>query len=162
MIYADLSEEDKQRIRRRARENWNRLPKEEKTRRKAMSQLRAKERLARATPEQKALHWRKRRAMPSKSSEKNKEQARGWRAKNPGYSAKRYGVSLPDFEKMVAAQNGKCAICGKVPKKLCVDHCHTTNKVRGLLCRKCNSGIGFFGDDFYMVIRAASYLRRTA
>ena len=49
------------------------------------------------------------------------------------------------------AQQGKCAIC-KIPQSslkyaLCLDHCHKTKQIRGLLCDKCNMGLGYFNDD---------------
>jgi hypothetical protein len=59
-----------------------------------------------------------------------------------------YGLTLADYDRMVAAQGGRCALCAKKPKtRLCVDHCHATRKVRRLLCRKCNSMLGFADDD---------------
>jgi hypothetical protein len=60
---------------------------------------------------------------------------------------------------MFAQQDGKCAICKLISKqKLCVDHDHSTGKVRGLLCKKCNWGIGLFGDKPNFLRTAADYL----
>jgi hypothetical protein len=56
-----------------------------------------------------------------------------------------YGVSRDEFEELVAKQNGRCAICDGPPlegESLCVDHDHRTSKVRGLLCKGCNVGLG--------------------
>jgi Recombination endonuclease VII len=73
---------------------------------------------------------------------------------------KRYGMSLPEYELRLARQNGVCAICRKNPKGLlCVDHCHVTGKVRGLLCRKCNTALGFYDDDPIRMQAGADYLR---
>jgi hypothetical protein len=72
----------------------------------------------------------------------------------------KYGISLLEYELRLALQNGACAICEKKPKRLlCVDHCHVTGKVRGLLCSKCNSALGFYGDDPKLAQAGADYLR---
>jgi hypothetical protein len=81
---------------------------------------------------------------------------------------KLYGITADDYQTMLAAQGGLCAICGKpdsgkrrnskVP--LNVDHCHTTGKVRGLLCTRCNLGIGNFDDDIGRFETAIAYIRR--
>ena len=71
----------------------------------------------------------------------------------------RYGIGVEDYEEMYKKQNECCAICG-IKKKtyLDVDHCHTTGKVRGLLCRNCNTGIGKFYEDVKLLTNAISYL----
>ena len=74
-----------------------------------------------------------------------------------------YGITLEDYNQMFASQSGRCAICNiheqESGKILCVDHDHNTGKVRGLLCSKCNAGIGLLGDDPDNLINAANYLR---
>lgn len=74
----------------------------------------------------------------------------------------RYGLEPEDFNRMVAEQNGLCAICGGPPGKkgLVVDHCHTTGEVRALLCMQCNIGLGSFKDDLEVMATAIAYLRR--
>ncbi len=76
----------------------------------------------------------------------------------------KYGISVEIYEEILASQNGSCAICGGPPSKTfrCfdVDHDHETGKVRGLLCRPCNIGVGFFDRGFYEKARA--YLERGA
>ena len=57
----------------------------------------------------------------------------------------RYGVSDPEFREMVEAQNGICAIC-KFRPAIDLDHCHKTNKIRKVLCSKCNLGLHFVED----------------
>lgn len=72
-----------------------------------------------------------------------------------------YGITPEDYEAMFDAQKGLCAICGnpeQAGKQLSVDHDHTQNKVRGLLCANCNTGIGKFGDDPSMLFKAVTYL----
>jgi hypothetical protein len=71
-----------------------------------------------------------------------------------------YGLSIDGYNALVAQQGGACAICRKRPEeRLCVDHCHVTQKVRRLLCRKCNLGIGYFDDDPCLLQAAAAYLK---
>jgi hypothetical protein len=69
----------------------------------------------------------------------------------------KYGLSPQEYYALVARQGGACAICRKI-KPLCVDHCHLTGKVRGLLCHTCNSALGFWGDSPSLVRRALKYL----
>jgi recombination endonuclease VII len=71
-----------------------------------------------------------------------------------------YGLSIEGYNALLARQGGACAICRKQPtQRLCVDHCHVTRKVRRLLCRKCNLGIGYFDDDPRLLQAAAAYLK---
>lgn len=74
---------------------------------------------------------------------------------------KRFGMTPDDYMRMLDRQNGVCGICGRTngQKKLCVDHCHATGRVRGLLCTKCNKGLGIFDDDVTRIVRAAEYLK---
>lgn len=81
-----------------------------------------------------------------------------------------YGITLEQEAEMMAAQGDKCAICdapsgkrngptGKL-SNLCVDHCHKTLKVRGLLCDACNTAIGLLQDSPAILLRAAAYLEK--
>lgn len=74
----------------------------------------------------------------------------------------RYGISLEEYKMILYHQNSGCAICGVVIPMYDyhVDHCHTTNKVRGLLCNKCNRGLGFLGDSIERLEAAIMYLRK--
>jgi len=72
-----------------------------------------------------------------------------------------YGLTDFDVDLMRQKQGGKCAIC-KRTKKLCVDHCHSTGKVRGLLCNGCNSSIGKLLDSPEVCRSAAEYLERAS
>lgn len=74
----------------------------------------------------------------------------------------RYGLTLEDYDQMVADQHGTCAICERPDLKLCVDHDHGTGRVRGLLCHDCNLAIGKLEDDAARADRAAEYLRAVA
>ena len=73
-----------------------------------------------------------------------------------------FGLSLADYQKMFDEQQGVCKICNESDinnKKLAVDHCHTTGKIRGLLCGSCNRGLGYFRDNEDLLIKAATYLK---
>jgi hypothetical protein len=71
---------------------------------------------------------------------------------------KRHGLTVEEYEIMAERQNYCCAICGREPKKLHIDHDHETGKVRGLLCRHCNCLIGFAKDNGLILERAIKYL----
>lgn len=72
-----------------------------------------------------------------------------------------YGITFQEYDALLTKQNGTCAIC-RLPcatgRKLCIDHDHKTGKVRGLLCRTCNSGIGLLKEDIDTLKRAVQYL----
>lgn len=77
-----------------------------------------------------------------------------------------HNLAVPTYEEMFRAQNNQCAICGKEETRklrgkvmrLCVDHDHTTGKIRALLCHDCNSGLGKFYDSPDLLTKAAIYL----
>ena len=81
---------------------------------------------------------------------------------------KQFGITLEEYTALLEKQNGVCAICGQkdkrihratgLPMNLAVDHCHTTKKVRGLLCGPCNHGLGNFNEDVQLMKKAADYL----
>ena len=76
----------------------------------------------------------------------------------------KYGITPEQFDEMVERQGNRCALC-KQPQSdharyLDVDHCHTTQRVRGLLCRSCNTAIGLFREDPELFAAAAEYLRQ--
>ena len=79
-----------------------------------------------------------------------------------------YGITLADYNEMVVAQCGACAICGRpetamgsggVVKRLAIDHDHTTGAVRALLCTKCNVALGAADDSMDRLLAMVSYLR---
>jgi hypothetical protein len=69
-----------------------------------------------------------------------------------------FGIGLRQFDEMALKQDYKCLGCGEV-KKLVVDHCHATGKVRGLLCINCNTALGCFCEDIKIMERAKQYLK---
>jgi len=77
----------------------------------------------------------------------------------------KYGITLADYNALYEAQNGRCKICNthesELKTRLYVDHCHSTTKVRGLLCQPCNTLIGFSYDNTKVLQNAIAYLNST-
>lgn len=93
-------------------------------------------------------------------------QAAAWHRANPesvsrSYYLKTYKLTDEDVQQMLDAQGGCCAICGtQEPRQWHLDHCHTSGRVRGVLCRACNHGLGNFRDTVKHLQAAISYLER--
>ena len=112
--------------------------------------------------------------MPRNRTEYN----RTWRQQNPERYKQnhlnstlrtKYGLSLVEYRRLFEQQAGLCALCGNPEtifvsqgklRKLAVDHCHTTGRVRGLLCGRCNTGLGKLGDTPEALRKALTYLER--
>jgi len=71
-----------------------------------------------------------------------------------------YGLSVTEYQRLLAQQNGVCAICREPDRELCVDHDHKTGRVRSLLCNNCNSAIGFLRESPLLARAAATYLEQ--
>jgi Recombination endonuclease VII len=84
------------------------------------------------------------------------------RARERAWNLKRnYGITVAQYDAMFTAQGGVCAICAEsVEGSLHVDHDHTTDAVRGLLCGNCNTAIGLFQEDAARMAAGAAYLER--
>lgn len=112
---------------------------------------------------QQMQEWRK------LNSDSIKEYNSLWKTKQPDYHVNRhlllnYGISIEDYNTLLIAQGGFCAGCGIEHKKairgkLFVDHCHTSGKVRGLLCQKCNTALGMINDNVDTLISLINYLK---
>lgn len=95
-----------------------------------------------------------------------------WRKANPdrntnNYLRQLYGITLDDYNAIFDAQDGACKICSRPwnpesNKRLAVDHCHATKKIRGLLCDPCNVALGNMQDNPERLEAAAAYLREHA
>ena len=80
--------------------------------------------------------------------------------------ARKYGITPDRYKEILEKQNGKCAICGSADggkrgdrrRRLAVDHCHATGKVRGMLCASCNAGLGALRDSPELLAKALVYL----
>lgn len=77
---------------------------------------------------------------------------------------KKYKLSLHNYDVLFSKQCGYCYICLKhqkeFKKKLAVDHCHSTGKIRGLLCSSCNTALGLIKDSTYTLKRMIDYLEK--
>jgi hypothetical protein len=96
--------------------------------------------------------WRERN--PDKVREMNKSTSRA-------YWERKYQITREEFLAQVEQREGRCDICGETDNRtLSLDHCHETNRNRGLLCRRCNMGLGCFGDNPMTLRKAAEYLEK--
>lgn len=87
----------------------------------------------------------------------------------------RFKITSVEYKKLLQDQNNVCAICKKPesyslsstnysldsnkPRQLSVDHCHSSKKIRGLLCNQCNIGLGKFKDSIEYLLSAVEYLK---
>jgi Recombination endonuclease VII len=77
----------------------------------------------------------------------------------------KFGLTPKEYEHILKRQDGVCALCERQPTpgiSLHVDHDHGTGEVRGLLCMRCNNGLGLFGEDPSLLRRAARYVTADA
>lgn len=79
---------------------------------------------------------------------------------NRRHLLKKYNLTHEEYEQLYQLQEGKCLICRKEFPVLDIDHDHKTNIIRGLLCRKCNGGLGLFNDTIEFLENAIAYLKR--
>lgn len=116
--------------------------------------------------------WREKNGRPYEYNANGLARYRKWRSENKRRDSEihrrsklktLFGISEEDYEQLLVKQNGACAICEEsafsdMTKRLSIDHCHTTGKVRGLLCGRCNRGLGLFKDSSGTMLRAVAYL----
>lgn len=118
----------------------------------------------------KAAH-KKRYAENPEVRERAKKKSADWQKKNPEraaeirrrnkhkYKVREYGIDFDRWTEMLIEQSGRCGICAEPMEKPCVDHCHDSHEVRGLLCRDCNLGLGHFKDSPERLEAAILYLK---
>lgn len=109
--------------------------------------------------------WRQRHPEKSVAAAKRYRQKHPEKAKvytRTSHLRRKYGITIADFNALLALQNHQCAVCGcefgDGKKKAHIDHDHATGRVRGLVCVRCNTSIGGLGDDVLGVSRALAYL----
>jgi hypothetical protein len=110
---------------------------------------------------------------PEKIKERLNRNQRNYITKNrdkqrAAHIKRTYGINWEDYLQLFAKQVGECCICRVKlsthqqednPHEIAhIDHCHTTGKIRGLLCNKCNSAIGYFNDSALLCKLASQYL----
>jgi hypothetical protein len=97
------------------------------------------------------------------------EQSKAWSLRNPDKVKQqrrktrlktKYGLTEESYAEMFNQQNGLCALCGETEptKKLAVDHCHETGKLRKLLCTNCNTVLGKVHDNVDLLRKMVNYL----
>jgi hypothetical protein len=120
-----------------------------------------------------ALRQRAKRPLLSRET-KDRQNAnkRAWKERNPEAARRKnrawhvkskYGLTIEEHDAFLRVQGGKCAICrdnlaADARYGIAVDHCHSTGRVRGLLCHACNLGLGRFKDNIHALQRAVAYL----
>jgi len=97
--------------------------------------------------------------------EKNKEKVNAIERKSKLKAA--YGITPEQYDKLLESQDRKCAICftktpGGRTKMFFIDHCHDQGNIRGLLCMRCNTGLGLFLDNPKFLLNAISYLKENS
>jgi len=122
------------------------------------------------------LNKKTRDSMSDESKKERKQYEKDWLAQrdkvSPDYYKrigrskkleKLYGIDEEEYDKMFVSQDGCCAICSihqsKTKNRFVVDHCHQSSKVRGLLCKQCNIGLGMFKDNVETMSKAIAYLQ---
>lgn len=119
---------------------------------------------------QRVKKWReknpeKRKAQIDRANQRRKEKEYYNKNRNiikNNYLIRNYNITLEQYNELLRKQNGTCAICKaekcSTKKDFAVDHCHDTGKIRGLLCKDCNIGIGMFKDSIEFIKAAKEYL----
>ncbi len=111
-----------------------------------------------------AQEWQRENRERHLEAQRRRRSARGpaeKRGERDLHLSRQYGLTQDDFEFLLVAQAGRCAICDRaVGSALHVDHDHSSGRVRGLLCGSCNRAMGLFHEDAARFEAAGAYLRR--
>ena len=86
---------------------------------------------------------------------------RARRSRHNSHLKEAYGITIQDYDRILASQGGKCAICkgGTSKRHFAVDHNHKNGQIRGLLCARCNTGLARFMDNITNLRRAVRYMK---
>jgi hypothetical protein len=115
--------------------------------------------------------WREKRKSNPELLQRKRDAARAWyytekgRAYKDRYKFALYGMTRADYEEMLSKQDNCCAICrtsveNERNRRFHIDHNHETGENRGLLCSRCNVGIGMFAEEEERLLAAIKYLRQ--
>lgn len=121
---------------------------------------------ARNPEKARAYNHKYRAANPDKVAAWQREAKRRRLARDPTHRVaralrERYGMTIEDRRALHFAQSGKCALCHRpIQNNAHIDHDHTSNRVRGMLCSNCSHGLGLFHDDATLMRRAADYVEK--
>lgn len=92
----------------------------------------------------------------------NPDRKEEWsRAKRNSHLRREYGITIEDFERISKEQGHRCKTCQRGVNEiwLCVDHCHSSGEVRGLLCNNCNAALGYVLENTETLLRMIEYLK---
>lgn len=105
----------------------------------------------------------KKKLAQEKYAEWRKDNYEAYAKLNRFHRWKNAGIDPAEAESYFQSHNGECDLCGlreTVNRSLAVDHCHDTGKIRGMLCQRCNRGLGFLRDDPELLAKAIIYLQK--
>ncbi len=120
------------------------------------------------TDKQKKYRHNNCRACRRSQTKQHAKTDKGKKAKRNGVLRRNFGLTGQQYENMYEKQSGLCAICNKEEiqvrrgslSRLSVDHDHETKQIRELLCSRCNMGIGSFGENIEIMLKAIEYLKK--
>lgn len=103
----------------------------------------------------------RKRASRAANLESVRAKEREWDRRSGRHTLRSYGVGREQWDAQVAKQGGRCAACGRLPRRRLVgDHCHETGKFRGIVCDNCNISMGLTGDDPVLLRRLADWIEQ--
>ena len=73
---------------------------------------------------------------------------------------KAFGITPEEYDRLITEQNGLCGICGEPMARVCIDHCHSSGKIRKMLCHNCNVLLGHARDSVIILQQAIDYLNK--
>lgn len=131
---------------------------------KACCQARARARYPLVRKQRIAAAQKWREANPERYNENQRRMRstpEGKERQRAGHLKRKYGITIEQYDELLARQGGGCAICGREPRpesSLHLDHDHESGALRGILCFRCNNALGDFDDDVSLLRAAVGYL----